>query len=242
MSRAATSLERAAYHADQCWSEGEVCEEWVIEQLERAGMIVTDAAESIYADDKAALEWARYEGFEKISTWTDQGREYLTNLERRIKIKEIREPKVGISMAHISKFPGFMSWRDEMIEINPRLHVSDFMFHGSGQPIEKLDLSPLIKRSYSDSQGSRALGFYGVKDPSAALMYGNYLHAFTLNPGAVIKPVPDWFRENGRCSAFYTGVRECALEFGAQVLEIEGCRVIIDMSVIENWSCIGKAE
>lgn len=110
------------------------------------------------------------------------------------------------------------------------------LYHASNSEIIQPDWAKFITKSYFDHQGSRALGFFSVVDPDGCEMYGDRLYAFTLSDAAVVMDAPDWFRDNCRCSAFYVGLRECALHLGYHALRINHCVIVLDMTVIEGWA------
>ena len=109
------------------------------------------------------------------------------------------------------------------------------LYHATMSEIISPDWGKFITKSYFDHQGSRALGFFSVFDPDGCQRYGDRLYAFTLSEDANVLDAPEWFRENGRCSAFYVGLRECALHLGYHALRINHCVIVLDMSVIKGW-------
>ncbi len=116
------------------------------------------------------------------------------------------------------------------------------LYHGANSEIDDPNWGKFISKSYFDHQGSRALGFFSADDPSVCERYGDRVYSFTLADEAVVMDAPDWFRDNGRCSAFYVGLRECALHLGYHALRVNHCVIVIDMDVIENWALVPVSE
>lgn len=117
-------------------------------------------------------------------------------------------------------------------------------YHASDFDIDVPCLKTHRLNSDASVTGNRVLGLFCNTMRNGLDVFGDKLYSFTIKKDAVIEPVPDDFRQPGRCAAYYAGIRDYAMHRGTDVFIVDHGEkvtsgVILNFDVIEDWKLEG---
>ena len=118
-------------------------------------------------------------------------------------------------------------------------------YHASNHDVDKPDRVKHDRNIRSIINGNSVLGLFANTDPSGSNVYGEKLYSFELSDKANILEIDDEYRQPGRCTEYYRGVRDIMLTLGYSGIKTvwdEGeSLVVFDFDVIVKWKHEGDS-
>lgn len=120
------------------------------------------------------------------------------------------------------------------------------LYHATNHVITKVDRKEHSRNLRSIINGNSVLGLFCNTDPLGSHVYGDRLYSFTVSEDAKKLEINSQFKEAGRCSEYYRGVRDILEALDYDVLTVTyddgvSC-VIMNFDVIENWQYEGESK